>query len=67
MVNTCTKTEVLEHFGLWLLDRYDWMGPGKIGSIMLRAEDILNDADDLDYYADAGHRVLFDAITGGYK
>jgi len=67
MVNTCTKNEVLEHFGLWLLDKYDWMGPGKIGSIMLRAEDILNDADDLDYYADTGHRVLFDAITGGYK
>lgn len=67
MVNTCTKNEVLEHFDLWLWERYDWMGFEQLNKILIKAGTILDDADDLDYYADAGHRVLFDAITGGYK
>ena len=65
MVNTCTKIEVLEHFDRWLWDRYDWMGFEQLNKILIKAENILDDADDLDYYADAGHRVLYNAITGG--
>ena len=63
-LNTCTKNEVLEHFNLWLLDRYDYLGNDQIGKIMLRADDILSDIDDLDYYAIEGHRVLYRTITG---
>jgi hypothetical protein len=65
MVNTCTKTEVLEHFDIWLWDRYDWMGFEQLNKILIKAGNILDDADDLDYYADAGHRSLYNAITGG--
>lgn len=65
MVNTCTKTEVLEHFDLWLWERYDWLGFEHLNKIILKADEILSDSDNLDYYADSGHRVLYNAITGG--
>ena len=65
MVNTCTKTEVLEHFDLWLWERYDYLGFEQLNKIILKADEMLSDSDDLDYYADSGHRVLYNAITGG--
>lgn len=65
LVNISTKQEVLEHFDRWLWDRYDWMGFDQLNKIILKAEEILSDDDDLDYYADAGHRSLYNAITGG--
>lgn len=63
LTNTCTKKEVLDHFSLWVMSKYDWLGEDYIAQMMLRAEALLTD--DLDYYADAGHRVIYDAITEG--
>jgi len=65
MLNTCTKQEVLEHFDLWLWERYNYLGFDQLNKIILKADEILSDSDDLDYYADVGHRVLYNAITGG--
>ena len=64
LTNICTKKEVLEHFNLWLLSKYDWRGLDYCNKIMTRADELLNE--DLDYYADAGHRVLYNVITGGF-
>ena len=63
LTNICTKDEVLEHFNLWLMSKYDWLGLEQCNKIMMLADAMLTD--DLDYYADAGHRVLYNAITGG--
>ena len=63
-LNICSKNEVLEHFNLWLLDKYNYLGNDQIGRIMLKADDLLSNDDDLDYYAIEGHRVLYRAITG---
>ena len=63
LTNICTKDEVLEHFNLWLLSKYDWLGLDYCNKIMTRADELLTE--DLDYYADAGHRVLYNVITGG--
>lgn len=63
LTNICTKDEVLEHFNLWLMSKYDWLGLERCDEIMTRANELLTE--DLDYYADAGHRVLYNAITGG--
>lgn len=63
LTNICTKAEVLEHFDLWLWERYDWLGFEQLNKILIQAEVLLNE--DLDYYADAGHRVLYNVITGG--
>jgi hypothetical protein len=62
---TLTKGDVLDHFNLWLLDKYEWLGYEQISKIMLKADSILSDADDLEYYSNEGHRVLYNAITGG--
>ena len=63
-INTCSKSEVLDHFNLWLWDKYNYLGYDQISKIMLRADDILSDIDELDYYAIEGHRVLYRTITG---
>jgi len=63
-LNTCSKIEVLDHFNLWLLDKYDWIGYDQINKIMSAADTILSDKDDLDYYAIEGHRSLYNAIIG---
>jgi hypothetical protein len=63
-LNTCTKQEVLEHFDLWLWERYDWLGFDQLNKIILKADTILSDKDDLDYYAIEGHRSLYNAIIG---
>jgi hypothetical protein len=42
------------------------MGFEQLNKILIKAGNILDDADDLDYYADAGHRSLYNAITGGF-
>ena len=63
-LNTCSKIEVLDHFNLWLLDKYSWMGYDQINKIMAAADTILSNAEDLDYYAIEGHRSLYNAIIG---
>ena len=63
-LNTCSKIEVLDHFNLWLLDKYDWIGYDQINKIMTAADTILSNAEDLDYYAIEGHRSLYNAIIG---
>lgn len=62
LTNICTKQEVLDHFYLWLMSKYDWLGLEQCNKIMTSADAFLTD--DLDYYADAGHRVLYNAIMG---
>jgi len=61
LTDVCTKQEVLDHFYLWVMSKYDWLGLEKIDALMTLADALLTD--DLDYYADAGHKVLFNAIT----
>lgn len=63
-LNTCSKIEVSDHFNLWLLDKYNWMGYDQINKIMDAADDILSNANDLDYYAIQGNRSLYNAIIG---
>lgn len=64
LANVCTKQEVLDHFYLWLVSKYDWLGLEQIDRVMTKASELLTE--DLDFYADAGHRVLYNAITGGF-
>ena len=60
-MNTCTHQEVLDHFYLWLMSKYEYLALERIEQIMTMADALLTD--DLDYYADLGHRVLYDAVT----
>lgn len=60
-MNTCTRQETLDHFYLWLMNKYDYLALERIEQIMNMADALL--MDDLDYYADLGHRVLYDAVT----
>jgi hypothetical protein len=40
------------------------MGFEQLNKIILKADTILSDKDDLDYYAIEGHRSLYNAIIG---
>ena len=63
-LNTCNKSEVLEHFDLWLWERYDYLGFEQLNKIILKADTILSNTEDLDYYAIQGNRSLYNAIIG---
>lgn len=63
-LNTCSKIEVLDHFDLWLWERYDYLGFEQLNKIILKADTILSNAEDLDYYAIEGNRSLYNAIIG---
>ena len=59
------KIEVLNHFNKWLLDKYNYLDDDQINKIMLKADNILSDDNDLYYYAREGNRILYNFITIG--
>jgi uncharacterized protein YutE (UPF0331/DUF86 family) len=59
------KIEVLNHFNKWLLDKYNYLDDDKLNSIMDKADKMLSDINDLYYYANEGHRILYNAIVLG--
>lgn len=60
-MESLSKYELLDIFGLWLLDKYSNRSTDDLFEIMVKASEIISDNEDFYYYANMEYQSLLQA------